>query len=144
MIFAFNLSFASFLFFINILGTNLWFCRISTIGTGTSIVPDSTFTRIVILYVMVAGAIFIPTHFAELLRLIAQKSKYEHSYKGERNQDHVIVAGTFDAINLFEFLREFFCEDHGLAKMQTRVIIMNPNEVGRRASVMFCITISWT
>ncbi|CAG8625908.1 3162_t:CDS:10 [Funneliformis caledonium] len=99
-----------------------------TNGMSTDIVPDSTFTRAVILYVMVAGALFIPTALSELLTLIQEKSKYDHSYKGEKYNEHIIVTGDFDATSLFEFLREFFCLDHGLATMNTYVVIMHPDE----------------
>ncbi|CAG8500150.1 13571_t:CDS:10 [Funneliformis mosseae] len=100
----------------------------STNGMSTDLVPDSTFTRAVILYVMFAGALFIPTALSELLTLIQEKSKYDHSYKGEKYNEHIIVTGDFDATSLFEFLREFFCLDHGLATMNTYVVIMHPDE----------------
>ncbi|CAI2178179.1 15278_t:CDS:10 [Funneliformis geosporum] len=95
---------------------------------STDLVPDTTFTRAVILYVMIAGALFIPTALSELLTLIQEKSKYDHSYKGEIYNEHIIVTGDFDATSLFEFLREFFCLDHGLATMNTYVVIMHPDE----------------
>src|SRR6266498_5288946 len=95
----------------------------------TNLVPDTAFTRAVILYVMVAGALFIPTALSELLTLIQQKSKYDHSYKGDKYKEHIIVTGDFDSTSLFEFLREFFCLDHGLATMNTYVVIVHPDEV---------------
>ncbi|CAG8453233.1 802_t:CDS:10 [Diversispora eburnea] len=74
------------------------------------------------------GAIFLPTHLSELLDLIQQRSKYEHSYKPEKNREHIIVTGNFDASSLFEFLREFFCQDHGMVTMNTHVVILNSDE----------------
>jgi hypothetical protein len=96
---------------------------------STDLVPNNAFTRAVILYVIVAGALFIPTALSELLTLIQERSNYNHSYKGENYKEHIIVTGDFDATSLFEFLREFFCLDHGLATMNTYVVIMHPDEV---------------
>lgn len=53
----------------------------ATSGTTRQIVPDSAFSRLVILYIMFSGAIFIPTRLSELLSLISKKSRYDHSYK---------------------------------------------------------------
>ncbi|CAJ0642027.1 13674_t:CDS:10, partial [Entrophospora sp. SA101] len=95
---------------------------------STDLVPENAFTRIVILYVMVAGAIFLPSNLSELLDLIRQKSKYSHSYKPESNIKHIVVTGGFDETSLYEFLREFFCQDHGLATMSTEVVVLNHEE----------------
>jgi hypothetical protein len=95
----------------------------------TDLVPSSAFTRAIILYVMFAGALYLPAALSDLLSLVQEKSKYENSYKGEKHHEHIIVAGDFDATSLFEFLREFFCVDHGLATMNTYVVILHPDEV---------------
>ncbi|CAJ0842009.1 9829_t:CDS:10 [Entrophospora sp. SA101] len=92
------------------------------------IVPDNTFTRIVILYVMIAGAVFLPSNLSELLDLIRQRSKYSRPYKPEFNMKHILVTGDFDGTSLYEFLREFFCQDHGLDTMNTEVVVLNPEE----------------
>lgn len=92
---------------------------------------DNEFTRLVILYVMISGAIFIPTRLSELLSLIQQRSKYTHSYKPKDGNSHIIVSGgNFEVTSLLEFLREFFCEDHGWGVVNTKVIVLNQNEVG--------------
>ncbi|CAG8741447.1 1295_t:CDS:2, partial [Acaulospora colombiana] len=95
---------------------------------STNLVPENSWTRLVILYIMVAGAIFIPTHLSELLNLIQQRSKYDRPFKADKQHNHVVVTGNFDSTSLFEFLREFFCQDHGLAIMNTYVVILNPDE----------------
>ncbi|CAG8543426.1 11055_t:CDS:2, partial [Racocetra fulgida] len=41
---------------------------------------------------------------------------------------HIIITGSFDAMSLFEFLREFFCQDHGMTTMNTFALILNPDE----------------
>ncbi|RHZ54193.1 hypothetical protein Glove_429g18 [Diversispora epigaea] len=106
-----------------------WFTVVSsTNGMSTNLVPENGWIRLVILYIMVAGAIFIPTHLSELLNLIQARSKYEHSYEPEKNREHMIVTGSFDATSLFEFLREFFCQDHGMVTMNTHVVILNSDE----------------
>ncbi|PKY42574.1 hypothetical protein RhiirA4_442055 [Rhizophagus irregularis] len=114
-----NISFSDAFFFTVLSSTN---------GMSTDLIPDSAFTRAVILYVMLAGALYIPTALSELLTLIQERSKYNHSYKGEIYKEHIIVTGDFDSTSLFEFLREFFCLDHGLATMNTYVVIMHPDE----------------
>ncbi|CAG8679618.1 10204_t:CDS:2, partial [Scutellospora calospora] len=89
---------------------------------------DAIWFTVVVLYIMVMGAIFIPTHLTELINLIQQRSKYDHSFKYEKNLEHIIVTGNFDAMSLFEFLREFFCQDHGMTTMNTIVLVLNPEE----------------
>ncbi|CAG8497702.1 18969_t:CDS:10 [Racocetra persica] len=46
----------------------------------------------------------------------------------EKNIEHIIITGSFDAMSLFEFLREFFCQDHGMTTMNTFALILNPDE----------------
>ncbi|KND03740.1 uncharacterized protein SPPG_01198 [Spizellomyces punctatus DAOM BR117] len=99
----------------------------STSGLSTQIIPDNPFSRIVIMYVMIVGAIFIPTNLADLLALIRNKSKYDRSYKST-NRSHVLIAGNFEITSLRDFLWEFFCEDHGAATMTTQVVLLNPYE----------------
>ncbi|CAG8624406.1 14795_t:CDS:10, partial [Acaulospora morrowiae] len=56
------------------------------------------------------------------------KSKYDHGFKRKKGHQHVLVTGDFNSTSLFEFLREFFCQDHGLATVNTYVVILNPEE----------------
>ncbi|KAI9090823.1 calcium-activated BK potassium channel alpha subunit-domain-containing protein, partial [Phlyctochytrium arcticum] len=100
----------------------------STSGLSTQIIPDNTFSRIVIMYVMIVGAIFIPTNLAELLALVRNKSPYDKSYKGSLYRSHVLIVGNLEYNSLRDFLWEFFCEDHGTATMTTQVVLMAPLE----------------
>ena len=82
---------------------------------------------------MIAGALYIPTRLAELLSLIQHRSKYRHSYRSKDGQQHVIVTGSFEPSSLLEFLREFFCEDHGMDVLLTKVVILCPYEVSNQS-----------
>lgn len=77
---------------------------------------------------MVSGALFLPGKISELLALIAKRSIFDHRFEPEKNRQHVIVCGNFTNISLYEFLREFFCEDHGLQTVNTSVVILNSTE----------------
>ncbi|KAI9168645.1 hypothetical protein H9P43_008018 [Blastocladiella emersonii ATCC 22665] len=100
----------------------------STSGLSTSIQADSWFTRALLLFIMVAGAFYIPTHLSELLTMIRNRSQFTKPYQATNNQSHVIVTGTFDVNAIVEFLREFFCPDHGSSTITTTVVFLNPNE----------------
>jgi hypothetical protein len=93
------------------------------------LVPDSVITRTAILCLMILGARYIPGALDELLSLIKKRSNYIYPYKFGEYKRHIIVTGDFDSTSLYEFLREFFCPDHGFETMNTCVVIMHPNEV---------------
>ena len=79
-------------------------------------------------YVMIVGAIFIPTNLAELLALIRNQSQYEKPYKMLPDHSHVVCIGNFEVTSLRDFLREFFCE---VGRM------LNKRQVMRTISVIF-------
>ncbi|CAG8768709.1 12282_t:CDS:10, partial [Dentiscutata erythropus] len=106
----------------------VWFTVGITSGMSTNIVADNFWLKLVILYIMIMAAMFIPTYLTELISLIQQKSKYDHSFKPGKNIEHIIISGSFDSTSLFEFLREFFCQDHGMSTMNTVAVILNPEE----------------
>ncbi|KAG2183105.1 hypothetical protein INT44_006086 [Umbelopsis vinacea] len=111
--------------------------KVSSVSSiRTDIVPDNEFTRLVILYVMIAGALYIPTRLAELLSLIQHRSKYRHSYRSKDGQQHVIVTGSFEPSSLLEFLREFFCEDHGMDVLLTKVVVLCPYEPSEELNIL--------
>lgn len=114
-----------------------FFTVVSSVSSiRTDIVPDNEFTRLVILYVMIAGALYIPTRLAELLSLIQHRSKYRHSYPAKDGQQHVIVTGSFEPSSLLEFLREFFCEDHGMDVLLTKVVVLCPYEPSEELNIL--------
>ncbi|KAJ3387185.1 hypothetical protein HDU92_002061 [Lobulomyces angularis] len=100
----------------------------STTGLSTDIVPDSILSRVVILLIMVIGAIFLPANLAELLELASSRSFYDRKYKMKKGQGHVVLMGDCEAILIHDFLREFFCLDHGAETMTTIVVILNSEE----------------
>ena len=86
------------------------------------------FSRIVVLYVMALGLILIPVTLSEILTLIRLRSKFIHSYKPASNDRHVLVIGRFDHNSLHDFFVEFFSVDHGYDTINTKIIILNPDE----------------
>ncbi|KAJ3364763.1 hypothetical protein GGF31_008909 [Allomyces arbusculus] len=95
---------------------------------NASVTADSWFTRALLLYIMIAGAFYIPTHLSELLTMVRERSKFTKPYKAPRSESHVLVTGKFDVNSVLEFLREFYCPDHGLSTMTTRVVMLSPHE----------------
>jgi hypothetical protein len=77
---------------------------------------------------MFAFTLYIPTRLSELLTLISKKSKYDRAFGSLPNHAHVIVCGHIDIAALREFLREFFCLDHGASTMKTQVVLLAYDE----------------
>lgn len=100
----------------------------ATSGSASQIIPDSPFSRMIIVGVIISAAVFVPTNLAELLRLISNKSVYDHSFKQKTGQNHVIVCGQFEVGSINTFLKEFFCPDHGNVTVNSHVVILSPNE----------------
>eukprot|EP00842_Homolaphlyctis_polyrhiza_P004858 jgi/Hompol1/5373/HPOL_001199-RA len=100
----------------------------STSGLSTQIVPDNLLSRIVTLYVMLIGAIYLPTHISDLLTLIRSRSKFDRPFKLPAHHRGVLVVGHLDVANLRDFVREFFCPDHGLKTLTSHIILLNPEE----------------
>ncbi|KAJ3089535.1 Bifunctional dehydrogenase and ferrochelatase [Quaeritorhiza haematococci] len=126
----------------------------STTGLSTNIKTDKVVSRVVVLYVMIVGAIYLPTAIADLMLLLRKKSKYSQPFVASRKsrgrtrgvegggvgvvngngddefegQSHVLVVGHLEINLLRDFLREFYCEDHGTETMNTKVVILNPWE----------------
>ncbi|KAI9333335.1 hypothetical protein DFJ73DRAFT_854405 [Zopfochytrium polystomum] len=72
-------------------------------GLSTKIVNDDWVSRLVIVYVMIAGVVFLPPA-------------------------HIVLVGELEVTAVKDFLREFYCEDHGPSTMTTHVVMMNPAE----------------
>ncbi|KAJ3103629.1 hypothetical protein HDU97_009968 [Phlyctochytrium planicorne] len=105
-----------------------WIFVTSSSGLSTKIVPDDLISRLVIIFVMINGVVFLPPALSELIELFKARSKFVHSYKPYNDHDHVVVLGELETNSVKDFLREFFCEDHGPSTMSTRVVMMNPEE----------------
>ncbi|KAJ3413816.1 hypothetical protein HDV05_007416 [Chytridiales sp. JEL 0842] len=113
-----------------------WIFVTCSSGLSTKIVPDNMVSRLVVIYVMITGLVFLPPALSELIYLIRKKSKYDHSYKPTLNRDHILLVGDLEISAVRDFLREFFCEDHGSVTMMTRVVLMNPEEPGEELKAL--------
>ncbi|KAJ2580222.1 hypothetical protein GGH95_002707, partial [Coemansia sp. RSA 1836] len=92
-----------------------FFIAVSSItGLSSDIEPDTWFTRSVVLFVMFIGIFWLPPRVSEMLSLWQDRSPWPSEFEAETNQSHVLVIGDLEYTTLFEFLREFFCEDHGI------------------------------
>ncbi|KAI8908406.1 calcium-activated BK potassium channel alpha subunit-domain-containing protein [Gorgonomyces haynaldii] len=100
----------------------------STSGLSTQIIPDNVFSRIVTLYVMVVGAIYIPSSLADLLQLIRSTSKYTKPYQKQKSKQHIVIVGNLQVSAIRGFLKEFFSDDHGALASSTQIVMINPQE----------------
>ncbi|KAJ2162855.1 hypothetical protein GGF46_000237 [Coemansia sp. RSA 552] len=104
----------------------LFFIAVSAItGLSSDIEPDTWFTRGVVLFVMFIGIFWLPPRVAEMLSLWQDRSPWPSYFQREMNQTHILVIGDLEYTTLFEFLREFFCEDHGIRTVNTVVVVMS-------------------
>ncbi|OMJ12825.1 Calcium-activated potassium channel subunit alpha-1 [Smittium culicis] len=73
------------------------------------------------------GLVWMPPKISQILSMIEEKSPVlaKKKFRPEPNQNHVLVIGDLKYESLVEFLREFFCEDHGPQIVNTKVILMN-------------------
>ncbi|ORZ40043.1 hypothetical protein BCR44DRAFT_1496231 [Catenaria anguillulae PL171] len=87
------------------------------------LVRDSTFLDIFYFTVMssTSGLSTTITHDPS-------RSKFTKPYQNPGNQSHVVVTGTLDVNAIVEFLREFFCPDHGPSTITTTVVFLAPDE----------------
>ncbi|KAJ1668500.1 hypothetical protein IW140_000332 [Coemansia sp. RSA 1813] len=112
-----------------------FFIAVSSItGLSSDIEPDTWFTRSVVLFVMFIGIFWLPPRVSEMLDLWQNRSPWPSEFEAEANQAHVLVIGDLEYSALFEFLREFFCEDHGIRTVNTVVVLMSEHEPGKEVS----------
>ncbi|KAJ2062008.1 hypothetical protein GGH13_006513, partial [Coemansia sp. S155-1] len=112
-----------------------FFIAVSSItGLSSDIEPDTWFTRSVVLFVMFIGIFWLPPRVSEMLSLWQDRSPWPASFEAETNQSHVLVIGDLEYTTLFEFLREFFCEDHGVRTVNTVVVVMSEKSPGKEVS----------
>ncbi|CAJ0762408.1 14168_t:CDS:2, partial [Entrophospora sp. SA101] len=70
---------------------------------------------------------------SELIALIRSKSIYDRPFRKISKQPHVIIiAPTIELPSLRHFLKEFYSLAHGLATINTKVVILNPAEPNAR------------
>ncbi|KAI9501942.1 hypothetical protein GGI25_000185 [Coemansia spiralis] len=112
-----------------------FFIAVSAItGLSSDIEPDTWFTRGVVLFVMFIGIFWLPPRVSEMLSLWRDRSPWPAAFEAEANQAHVLVIGDLEYTALFEFLREFFCEDHGVRTVNTVVVLMSEREPGKEVA----------
>ncbi|KAJ2412607.1 hypothetical protein GGI10_003585 [Coemansia sp. RSA 2530] len=112
-----------------------FFIAVSSItGLSSDIEPDTWFTRSVVLFVMFIGIFWLPPRVSEMLSLWQDRSPWPSNFEAETNQSHVLVIGDLEYTTLFEFLREFFCEDHGVRTVNTVVVVMSEKSPGKEVS----------
>ncbi|KAJ1670783.1 hypothetical protein GGF38_001279, partial [Coemansia sp. RSA 25] len=112
-----------------------FFIAVSSItGLSSDIEPDTWFTRSVVLFVMFIGIFWLPPRVSEMLSLWQDRSPWPSEFEAETNQSHVLVIGDLEYTTLFEFLREFFCEDHGIHTVNTVVVVMSEKSPGKEVS----------
>ncbi|CAJ0906860.1 14939_t:CDS:10 [Entrophospora sp. SA101] len=106
---------------------------LGTVGYLGHIIPDNASARIFLLVIFTTGLIFIPYSISELIALIRSKSIYDRPFRKISKQPHVIIiAPTIELPSLRHFLKEFYSLAHGLATINTKVVILNPAEPNAR------------
>ncbi|KAJ1956072.1 hypothetical protein GGI12_005403, partial [Dipsacomyces acuminosporus] len=113
----------------------LFFIAVSAItGLSSDIEPDTWFTRGIVLFVMFIGIFWLPPRVSEMLSLWQDRSPWPAQFEAEANQAHVLLIGDLEYTMLFEFLREFFCEDHGIHTVNTVVVVMSEKNPGKEVT----------
>ncbi|OLY77781.1 Calcium-activated potassium channel slowpoke [Smittium mucronatum] len=111
----------------------LFFTAVSSVtGLKSDVAPDSTFTRLVSISILFLGIFWLPQRMSSVLSLIKDRNPWSSSYSPEPNQKHVIIIGDIWFGSLFEFLREFYCEDHGPQIVNTNVVLMSENPPSKK------------
>ncbi|KAI8319977.1 hypothetical protein GQ54DRAFT_298973 [Martensiomyces pterosporus] len=112
-----------------------FFIAVSAItGLSSDIEPDTWFTRGIVLFVMFIGIFWLPPRVSEMLSLWQDRSPWPSRFVAETNQSHVLLIGDLEYTMLFEFLREFFCEDHGVRTVNTVVVVMSEKSPGKEVT----------
>ena len=108
----------------------------ATSGLATEIIPDNIFSRIITLFIMIVGAIFIPKNLTDLLNLVNSQSSYLTPFKKVTGYSHIVITGELDVINLKAFLEEYFSKDHGATTLRTRVAILSNDDPSPRMETL--------
>ncbi|OMH84936.1 Calcium-activated potassium channel slowpoke [Zancudomyces culisetae] len=104
----------------------LFFTAVSSVtGLTSDITPDNWYTRGVVVFIMFLGVLWFPPRMAEVLEMLGERNPWATNFTPEYNQKHVLVIGDLSYSSMFEFLREFFCEDHGPKIINTVVVLMS-------------------
>lgn len=91
------------------------FVTLSTVGYG-DFYPITAAGRLFVVFIIVYVIVYlIPTHTAELLRLMGLKSFYARTfYKSNNEIEHIVITGEVVIQALKNFSEELFHPDHGI------------------------------
>ncbi|KAJ1917578.1 hypothetical protein H4219_003141 [Mycoemilia scoparia] len=108
-------------------GDAFFFTAVSSVtGLTSDIKPDRWYTRSIVIFIMFLGLFWLPPRMSEMLSLWENRIPWPKTFSPETSQQHVIIVGNnIPFYTTFEFLREFFCEDHGPATLNTVVVLMS-------------------
>eukprot|EP01028_Stygiella_incarcerata_P001352 TRINITY_DN12308_c0_g1_i1.p1 TRINITY_DN12308_c0_g1~~TRINITY_DN12308_c0_g1_i1.p1 ORF type:complete len:1161 (+),score=274.19 TRINITY_DN12308_c0_g1_i1:119-3601(+) len=96
---------------------------LATVGYG-DIVPTTSWAKLVIVLMVIVGMVLIPAQTLRLVHLLEMEgSVYGASV---RRGKCILISGNVQFGSMFEFLREFYHEDHGI--QNTKCIIVNDHE----------------
>ncbi|KAJ1675541.1 hypothetical protein EV182_001066, partial [Spiromyces aspiralis] len=118
-------------------GDAFFFTAVSSVtGLTSDIKPDRWYTRCITIFVMFLGLFWLPPRMSEMLGLWQNQLPWPKKFVPSPRQSHVIVIGCTDLpyYTIFEFLREFFCEDHGPQTLNTVVVFMSETEPGKETA----------
>ncbi|KAJ1670362.1 hypothetical protein EV182_008262, partial [Spiromyces aspiralis] len=107
-------------------GDAFFFTAVSSVtGISSDVVPKSLYTRGVVIVILFLSLFWLPPHMSEMLVLWNEREKWPRKHTPQRHQRHVILLGDFTYDSLAEFLREFYCNDHGSSTITTTVVLLS-------------------
>ncbi|KAK7204598.1 hypothetical protein BZA70DRAFT_311117 [Myxozyma melibiosi] len=112
---------------------SFFFTVIGTVtGMRSTSVPDTRFTRVVNLFVIAAGFLWLPKQLAKLISVINSQSPYERKVsKTNKENTYVIISGEPELTEqrLANFLHEFLHIDHGVMQsINLKCTVLRPVE----------------
>ncbi|CAG9322222.1 unnamed protein product [Blepharisma stoltei] len=93
----------------------------STVGYG-DIFPQRTASRMAILFMILAMAFILSDQLSKMSQLVSNYSKYDRKY---HLVDHIIIGGYYTPSSIYQFLSQFYHQDHG--KNNHRCVIIGSN-----------------
>lgn len=96
---------------------------VSVVGYGCYAV--TTQSRVFLIFFLTIVFTSIPDQSTKILNLISSRSKYERlKYKATEQIPHIVLIGHVTPSSMFNFLQEYFHEDHG--DYQRNCVVMMP------------------
>ncbi|KAK9468969.1 hypothetical protein V1512DRAFT_258325 [Lipomyces arxii] len=113
---------------------------LTTVGTVTGMrstdVPDTRFTRVVNLFVIAAGFLWLPKKLTHLISLINSQNHYDYKLPEptDTEETYVVISGESEVSeeHIAGFLHEFLHVDHGVMQsINLRATVLRPVEPGQ-------------